>query len=629
MRRRKAGLADLLVLRSTTETSGSGRGSVVGANDWPPMSTIDWSIVAAYLVIAVLVGLRFARRASKNPEEFFLAGRSLPWFIAGTSMVATTFSSDTPLWMAGAVREEGVSAAWILWANIFGTLATVFYFARLWRRSKALTEVEFVIQRYDAGPVTHALRVFKAVFDGVFVNCIIMASVTLAMSKILTVVLGLSSEPLVVVPLVGGITPNMMILVMLGLAAVLYTMLSGLYGVVYTDLVQFGLAMIGAFALAIIVFVDLESDVGMLERLREVPRFESALLNIFPEFGFNLPTATFLILLTVGWLFLAPGTGFYLQRVLATRSEKDAMLSVYWYCFCNYILRSWPWIVVGIASIVYFPVLADSESAYPEMLNALLPIGLKGIMVASLLAAFMSTLDTHLNWGASYLVNDIYKPYLKSGLDQKHYVRAGRIAMGALIIVALLVATRLTGLLDAYKYLAVFWAGLSFVLIARWYWWRINAWSEVASLICAALFGNALFVLLPDRVGQDWFAVRMLMNFLVTASVCIVVTCFFSKKEPSGQTVNFYRKIRLHGVGWKRVRTLTGVRPVAANLAESTLGFVASSLFFFGTLMAMGYAIFQQWWPATASAVVCFLSGSYLVRTKDKLIQKLNADDEA
>ena len=588
------------------------------------MSAIDWSIVAGYGIAAVLLGFRYFKRASANSESFFLASRSLPWFVAGTSMVATTFSSDTPLWMAGAVRGEGVAAAWILWANILGTLATVFFFARFWRRSRALTEVEFVVQRYDSRPVTHVLRVFKAVFDGVFVNCIIMASVTLAMSKILTIVLGLSREPLFMVPFFGGVTPDMAILVLLGAAAVLYTMLSGLYGVVYTDLIQFALAMIGAFGLAAVVYADLAPQGGFLAQLENTPNFDLAALKIFPEFGWNLSTATFLVLVTVGWLFLAPGTGFYLQRVLATRTERDAMLSLYWYCFCNYILRSWPWIIVGLASIIYFPALLDNENAYPSMLNELLPVGLKGIMVASLLAAFMSTLDTHLNWGSSYLVNDIYKPYVRPGRGKRHYVNAGRLAMAALTFSAVLVATQLTGLLNAYKYLAVFWAGLSFVLIARWYWWRINAWSEVAALLCASVFGNSLFLLLPDSNGEDWFAVRMLANFLVTALICVAVTCVTTRKQPSAQVLRFYKRIRPGGAGWKRIRKITGIQPINSDLKESTRAFLASAGFFFGLLLLIGYIVFHEWLLASASCFVCLASGAYLIGKRGKLIEMMS-----
>lgn len=587
------------------------------------MSWIDWAIVVAYAATAILIGLRFASRAWASSANFFLAGRSLPWFIAGTSMVATTFSSDTPLWIAGAVRSEGIAAAWILWANMLGVLATVFFFARMWRRCEALTEVEFVVQRYGEHKLTDALRVFKALFDGVFVNCIIMASVTLAMSKILSIVLQLSQEPMFVLPMVGGVTPDTAILLLLGMAAVLYTMLSGLYGVAYTDLIQFGLAMIGAFALAAMVYIDLAPAGGFIAQLKQIPEFDPTALNLLPSFGFNLPTATFLILATVGWLFLAPGTGFYLQRVLATRSEKDAMLSLYWYCFCNFILRSWPWIMVGIASLIYFPVLSDAENAYPSMLNELLPVGLKGVMVASLLAAFMSTLDTHLNWGSSYLVNDIYEPYLRPGRSKGHYVKAGQLSMLIILLIAVVVAFRLTGLLEAYKYLAVFWAGVSFVLIARWYWWRINAWSEVASLVCASLFGNMLFILLPDRDGQDWFAVRMLANFLVTMLVCIVATLITANRRPGERHLRFYRRIRPHGKGWRLVRGITGQHPLGVGLKESALGFIVSATFFFSLLFASGYLVLQEWSLAISNALVCALSAAYLAKRWSRLFGQL------
>lgn len=559
------------------------------------MTWVDWGIIVLYLLAATAIGVYFAKKAAASTTDFFVAGRSLPWYIAGTSMVATTFSSDTPLWVAGAARDEGIYVLWIMWASVLGTLATVFFFARLWRRSEVLTEIEFISRRYDGGAATHGLRIFKALFDGVFVNCIIMASVTLAMSKILTVILGLSQEPLFLLPLLGPVTPASLLLVLLGVTALLYTMLSGLYGVVYTDLIQFTLAMVGAIALAVIVWLDLSARGGVLSQLQTVPDFHPEKLNMFPEIGWNLETATFFILVTVSWLFLAPGTGFYLQRVFATRSETDAMLGVYWFCFCHYVLRSWPWIVVGIASLVYFPGLVDSEQAYPEMLDAFLPIGLKGIMVASLLAAFMSTLDTHMNWGASYLVNDIYQPYLAQGRDRKHYVSAARYAMVILICIAIFIGARLTGLLDAYKYLLVFWAGISFVLVARWYWWRINTWSEIATLVTAMVFGNLLFILVPDQPGGDWFAVRMLVNFIVTTAVCIVVTYLTTPAGPSSQTVEFYKRLRVQGPGWRRVREITGIAPADAALKDNAIAWAASVLFIYGILFASGYAIFEEW----------------------------------
>ncbi|MCV6604029.1 MAG: hypothetical protein OIF34_01900, partial [Porticoccaceae bacterium] len=373
------------------------------------MALFDWVIVGLYVVLAIGIGLIFTKKASESTADFFVAGRSLPWYIAGTSMVATTFSADTPLFVAGLVREEGIYANWIWWTVIIGVMVSVFFFASLWRRSKVLTEVELIDLRYEKGPAANFLRVFKALLDGVFINCIIVASVTLAMSKIIVAILGLSSDPLFSIPLFGDITPTTAILVLLAVAAVAYTALSGLYGVVYTDLIQFALAIVGAIALAVIVYMDLQDKGGVLATLQAAPGFTPDTLRMFPEFEWNLETATFFILITIGWINYAPGYGFYLQRTLAARTEKDAVLSLYWYAFCHLILRSWPWIIVGVASLVYFPSLVDGEQAYPQMIEAFLPVGLKGVMVAALLAAFMSTLDTHLNWGSSYLVNDIYQ----------------------------------------------------------------------------------------------------------------------------------------------------------------------------------------------------------------------------
>ena len=568
------------------------------------MTSIDWTIVVLYVAAALGIGLYFARRAGAGTAEFFVAGRSLPWYVAGTSMVATTFSSDTPLFVAGIVRDQGIYANWIWWSGAIGTLVSVFFFANLWRRTRAMTEIEFIAQRYDAGAAADALRVFRALFDGVFVNCIIMASVTLAMSKIIVVILGLSATPLFDLPLLGDVTPAGLILVGLGLAAVLYTALSGLYGVVYTDLIQFVLAMIGAIALAIIVYVDLSGSGGAVAALHSAPGFKSDTLNLLPEFGWDLKTITFLILITVGWWYAAPGAGFFLQRVLATRVERDAMLSLYWFGFCHFVLRSWPWIVVGLASLVYFPNLADGEQAYPEMIQRFLPVGLKGIMVASLLAAFMSTLDTHMNWGSSYLVNDVYRPFLAPGRSPRHYVRAARAGMLLLVLTALAVSTVLTDILSAYQYLGVVLTGTAFVMIARWYWWRINVWSEIASLLTAAAAGNALLFLLPDRPGEEWFAVRMLITVGLTMLVCVAVTLATSNRGPTPQAIAFYKRLRIHGRGWGRVRKLTGVPPVSARLRDSAIACVASIVVLYACLMGVGYLLFGDWLRFAASLLL-------------------------
>ncbi|MGS2724118.1 sodium:solute symporter family protein [Porticoccus sp. GXU_MW_L64] len=568
------------------------------------MTLIDWVIVAAYVVTAVAIGLYFTEKAKSSADDFFVAGRSLPWFIVGTSMVATTFSTDTPLFVAGAVRDQGIYANWIWWSSAIGALVSVFFFMHLWRRSRAITEIEFVVQRYDNTPAMHGLRIFKALFDGLFINCILMASVTLAMSKIIVVILGLSSDPLFHLPLIGGVTPTLLILAILGLCAVVYTAMSGLYGVVYTDLVQFGLAMIGAIALAVIVYVDLSASGGVMANLQKSPHFTPETLNMFPEFGWNLDTATFLILVAIGWWYVAPGAGFYIQRTLAARSERDAMLGMYWFAICHYVLRSWPWIVVGVASLVYFPGLVDAERSYPEMIHEFLPVGLKGVMVASLLAAFMSTLDTHINWGTSYVINDIYQPYVKPGRSADHYIKAARICMVLITFVSLIIATQITNLLTVVKYYSVIFAGVSFVLIIRWYWWRINVWSEIAAFVSAAVVGNVLLFTLPDTETEQWFGVRMLLNLLITAAIVLLVTWLTRSDKPSEQTVAFYKSLRVPGRGWKRVQQASGLAPLAANLKVNLIACLASIVMLYSLLLGIGHALFSQWFEVAVYGVV-------------------------
>lgn len=590
------------------------------------MTLIDWLVVVIYVFAALAIGLLFTKKASASADDFFVAGRSLPWYIAGTSMVATTFSSDTPLFVAGAVREQGIYANWIWWVSIIGVMVSVFFFANLWRRSRVVTEIELISYRYDKSLAVDTLRVFKALFDGVFINCIIIASVTLAMSKIIAVILGLSPTPLFELPVFGEITSTNLILVFLALAAVGYTALSGLYGVVYTDLIQFALAIVGSIALAVIVYIDLQAQGGVVAAIQSSPGFKADTLNMFPEFDWDLKTVSFVILLTIGWWSNAPGTGFYLQRTLASKSEKDAMLGLYWFAFCHLVVRSWPWIIVGVASLYYFPSLTDGEQAYPEMIEQFLPIGLKGIMVASLLAAFMSTLDTQLNWGSSYLVNDIYQPYINSNQSKQHYVKAARYAMLLLTAFALVVTTQLTSILQAYEYIAVIIVPVAFVLILRWYWWRINVWSEIAALISAAVVGNMMMLLLPDVGDERWFAVRMLGTTIITVFITIAVTLLTSKKGPTKQTIAFYKRLRIHGPGWKRVYQSCGVAPISAGLKDNSIACLASIVLVYSLLLGIGQALFEQWHQVAAYALLSITSILVLRVKLPLVLQKLQQD---
>ncbi len=577
------------------------------------MAFIDWLIVAAMLAASLGTGLWFARRGSGDSEDYFVAGRSLSWLLAGTSMVATTFSSDTPLFVSGMVRQEGIFANWVWWSAAPAALASTFFFAQLWRRSEAITEVELVARRYSPGRGVDVLRVLRAISDGGLQNALIMASVTLAASKILAAVLGLSPDALFTLPGFGAVTPTTLLMTVLALSAIAYTAVSGLYGVIYTDVVQFVIAMIGAVLLAAIVWWDLAEQGDPVAQIQAAAAARPETLALVPDLSrLDLHSVTFLILVTIGWWGMAPGGGHFVQRMLACRSERDAMLSMYWYTFTNYVLRSWPWIMVGLASLVYLPELTDHESAYPLMIERFLPAGLKGIMVASLMAAFMSTLTTQMNWGTSYLINDIYKPYLAAGRAPHHYVVAGRIAMLLLCLFALIVAGNLQSILGAYKYLAVMGAGNAFVLIARWYWWRVNVWTEIASLASSLVVGGLLFWLLPDRPGEDWFAVRIAANLLTTTAIAIAVTLLTGAREPSAADLAFHRQLRIGGIGWRRAELASGVAAEPWDWRSSALSWASSVALIYALLLGMGYAVLGRWSAFAGCVVVAIVSAVVL-----------------
>lgn len=609
------------------------------------MTALDWTIVGLYVLIALVLGFVFVRKASHNTTDFFVAGRSLPWWIAGTSLVATTFSTDTPLFVAGLARNDGIHGNWFWWAAAIGQTATIFYFAKLWRRTKVLTDVEFIQVRYDPSPQRSVLRVFKVLFDGVYVNCVIMASVTIAATKVVQAVMGLDSDPVFAPNLFGmaeplfTITETGAVLLILGFCAMAYSMASGLYGVVYTDLVQFTLAMVGTIWLAVISFNSVMAEPVIngvaTEGMSFAQRIESTvaynpdknILGFFPDFSsLDLVAFTFLTYVFVVSWQTAPGNGYLVQRMLATRSEKDSLLAFLWYNFCHYVLRPWPWIVVGLASMVYFPHLAgsDAETAFPKMIDLLMHKGIKGVMVAAMLAAYMSTLDTHLNWGASYLVNDLYQPFVRPLAKQKELVLVSRISMLCLTLLALVVSTKLTGILDAYKYLGVIIGGLGTVLILRWYWWRVTAWSEIAAIVGALLIGNATEFWLAnpldeagkamlDAVGRpiDYFAYRVVITTFGTMVVWVAVS-LLTYHKPSAGTIKFCRDVRPSGPGWALVRKQEGIPKEPGEFGRSTIGWLASIAFIYAMLLGIGSAIFSRWTGVAVCLAVAAVSAVVL-----------------
>lgn len=584
------------------------------------MSLLDWSIVAIYLVIVMLIGLYFTRRASKSIDDFFVAGRSLSWFIAGTSIVATTFSSDTPLVVAGISRDSGISGHWFWLSAAIGQTATIFFFARLWRRTHANTDIEFIAHRYEPSLATSILRIFKVFFDGVLLNCLVMGSVILAMTKIINVILNLPQETVFELPIVGSIGWTGIILFVLGLVSVLYSSLSGLYGVVYTDLLQFILALIGSIGLAGIVYTKAYNEGNVIVNFSKMTNLSKDYLSFVPSMNSSLLAFfTFFVYIFMTWWHRVPGNGYYVQRLLATKSEKDSLLAFLWFNLCQYVIRPWPWIIVGLLSLYYLPGLADSESSFPGMMMMFLPPGIKGIMVAAMLAAFMSTIDTHLNWGTSYIVNDLYKPYLCKNKEGRHTILISRVLVFVFMIVSMIIATKLTSILGAYKYISVVFGGISTVMIARWYWWRVNPFSEISGIIASLITANYLAFVLPSTKEHDLYAVRLVITVVIVTSVWITVTLITSKKQPSKHLIDFYKKMRIPGSGWRKIRLLANMEPEKSELKYNFLGWLCCITFIYSVTISIGKLLFQDFLVALIFICLSVISGIALFKILKKM----------
>ena len=522
------------------------------------LSTIDYVLIFSFFAITLFIGIYVSRQSGKNTSEYFLSGRNMPWWLLGVSMVATTFSTDTPNLVTDIVRTNGVSGNWVWWAFLITGLLTVFVYAKLWRKSKVNTDMEFYELRYGGAPARF-LRKFRAVYLGVIFNVLAMSAVTLAAIKIGEVMLGLS--PIQTVVYAGVIT-------------VIFSALGGFKGVVYTDFILFFTAMAGALGAAYYV-VGLP-EVGGLEALLTNETISSK-LNILPDFSNKETLITLLIIpLAVQWWSswypgAEPGRGGYIaQRMLAAKNENHAIGATFFFNIMHYALRPWPWIIVALASLVVFPdltsiqdtfpnVTADKlghDLAYPAMLTKL-PHGLLGLVLASLVAAYMSTISTHLNWGSSYVVNDFYKQQLNKKASEKELVLVGRIATVILMILSALFALTLRNALQLFDLILMFGAGTGLIFILRWFWWRINAWSEIAAMFVSGIvsiilnftdFGMGLFG--DGAAFPGWFKFPFIV--LVTTIVWLLVT-FLTRAETDEVLMNFYKKIQPGGPGWKRV----------------------------------------------------------------------------
>ena len=584
------------------------------------MASLDWIIVAVVLAATLGIAALYARRASRSTDEFFGSGKSMPWWLAGTSMVATTFAADTPLAIAEIVAADGIAGNWLWWYAALGGILTVFFFAKLWQRSGVLTDVEFVEMRYS-GRSAAWLRGVKAVYFGLFANAIIVGWVTLAMATVFRVlfpeltVFGRSELSL------GFATLDapMMATGLLMLLVALYALLSGLVGIAVTDAFQFVLAMIGSVALAWYA-LDLPAVGGIAglkaalpaEAFRFLPTVAADPLESAATLA--LSGAAFAAYIGVQWWAswypgAEPGGGGYVaQRMLATRSERDSVLSVLWFTIAHYCVRPWPWIIVSLAALVLYPGLEVPREGYVMVMRDALPTGLLGLLLASFLAAFMSTISTQLNWGTSYLVNDLYRRFLAQDRTERHYVAAGRVLTFALAVGGFLLATQLDSVAGAWALLLSASAGLGLVLILRWYWARVNAPAELTAtlvplvLVAVQLVANVLGTTAADGTVTPAFEVPFLtaefpVNLFGIAgitTVCWLVVMFLTRPTDAATLSSFYRRVRPGGPGWTAVgRENPDVRP-DTGLGRLTIQWLLGCGAVYAALFGMGWVVLGE-----------------------------------
>ena len=555
------------------------------------LETLDWIVIAIYGVIATTIGLWFTRRAGKNMEEYFIAGRSLPWWIAGTSLAATWFASDAPLAAASLVRQKGVFGNWLWWYEAGGLMLLVFFFAKLWRRANIVTDAELMELRYSGKPGS-ALRVISALYNGILKNCIVMGWVMLAMIKFAEVLLGWE--------------PSFTLLVC-GSLAVVYTFASGLWGVVMTDMFQFLTGLIGSAILAGIVIVNLGGPSAMAAKVKALPDAPPGVLDMVPNTAHTsgLEFASYMCLILVLWV-RSGHDGYSGQRIFATKNDRHAMLTALLWGFLAVTLMTWPWIIVGLGSLVYFPLsevtgalAADPELAYPMMLGELMPVGLKGFLVAAFLAAFMSTMDTHLCWGGSYLVNDIYKRFFVKDGSPRHYVLASRVSILILVGFAVVTAMNMDSIEKAWIYIIDLTAGLALVWALRWYWWRVNAWAEISAMIASLILANGWLVmdlfsggfgeLLSTFYSEEFGFIRAVFILLIVTLIWVVVA--LNTKPDDESTLNeFYRRVRPGGWWGPIAKNNPDIVPDDST-GTRWMGWFLGLLFIYAGLMGIGYML--------------------------------------
>lgn len=592
------------------------------------LTMLDWSFLIGFLVIALGIGAYVAKQSGKSSSEFFLSGRGMPWWLLGFSMVATTFSTDTPNLVTGLIRKNGVAGNWAWWAFLISGIVTVFFFAKLWRRSGVMTDLEFYEARYS-GKAKSFLRGFRAIYLGVVINILIMATVSLAAIKIGETMLGWNQYQSVGIAMV---------------VTVIFSSMGGFKGVILTDFVLFIMSMVGSFGAA--YFAVNHEKVGGLTKLFAHENVADKLSLFVPagDGGFGVFASMFLVpLLVVWWSTWYPGSepgggGYLAQRMLAAKDEKNALGSIFFFQVAHYAIRPWPWILVALASLVIYPTVGDIQSAFPDATNVaedsgysamlvFLPAGWLGLVLTSLIAAYMSTISTHLNWGSSYVVNDFWKVYIEPEASEKKLVWIGRISTVIMMIIAAFVAFGLESAKETFDLLVSLGAGTGSVLMARWFWWRVNAWSEIVAVVAAASVA-IIFTFVPageklsESLGYFSIPVQVLL-----VTIAWVAATFATKPTDPEVLRNFLLKSNPGGKGWEKVRIeaerdgipLKDDDVKSMNFPLAIVATVAGCFLVYGMLFSIGYMLYSEYVLMGIWTVIAIASASVLIINWKKL----------
>jgi Na+/proline symporter len=598
------------------------------------LAAADWAAIAGYLLITLILGLYFRGRSGKSTEDYFVSGRNVSWWLAGTSMVATTFAADTPLAVTGLVYTQGVAGNWLWWSFLPSGMMTVFLFARMWRRSGLITDVQFAEFRYAGKPAAF-LRGFRAVYLGLLMNCLILGWVTKAMVSIISTSLGVTDFKALLI----------CVLFLMPFTGI-YVALGGLWGVLWTDLFQFVLKMAVVIGVA---WYGVRAAGGMQHMLATLAAKRAAagpgasdITAMLPDFSrgwtgealWTLPVITFVVHLAVQWwAFWYPGAepgggGYVAQRIFSAKDERNGLLSVLWFNLAHYALRPWPWILTALAAVVLYPGLAQPERGFMLVATRNTPHAILGILLAGFMAAFMSTVATQLNWGSSYLVEDFYRRFLKKDGSEAHYVNASRLATVFLVLAAAGVAWQLGSVSEGWKIVLELGAGTGGVYLLRWYWWRVNAWSEISAMAAAlvttlALHSSSLWMAAIGRAkpfsGSDpvVFAKTTLCTTGVTTLVWLAVT-LLTAPEQNDTLVRFYKKVRPQITGWKPVAKLAGDVEGTQDLGRNLLSWLLGCVMVYTMLACIGQICFGRYSSAGILGAVAAVSAVAISRSMPK-----------